>query len=82
MSNIARMRTVKQIVEYFKSVDSCSSISEYYIRTLVKTKQIQTFKTGTKILINLDKLIEYFNSELVEDNESVQEYGKLRRVGD
>lgn len=81
MENIVRMRTIKQCCEYFKSEDPETSISEYYIRILAKQNKVPVFRTGVKQLINLDKLIEYLNGELVE-NEPTKEYGKIRRVGD
>lgn len=77
---IARMRTIKQCFEYFKEVDPESSISEYYLRSLVKQNKIAYFKTGSKFLINLDKLIDYLNGETVEGEQEIQDLGTIRRV--
>lgn len=73
---LAKMRTIRQCYEYFKSQDPESSISEYYLRCLVKQNKVPVFYTGRKRLINLDKLIEYLNSgqEIISD--------KIRRVGE
>ncbi len=40
------------------------------------------FKSGNKRLINLDKLIQYLNSEIREQEPTDKNYGKIRRVGD
>ncbi|MGF7145943.1 hypothetical protein HNQ56_004391 [Anaerotaenia torta] len=80
----ARMRTITQVLEYFKQEDPESSISEYYLRGLIKQGKVPVFYAGRKCLVNLDRLIEYLNSGLPEaEPEPVKkEYGRLRRVGD
>jgi len=83
MANIVRMRTIKQAFIYLKKEDPESSISEYYLRCLVKQKKIPVFNTGVKFLINLDKLIDYLNSEFSEEeNLPFNDYGKLRRISE
>lgn len=82
MAGIARMRTVRQVTEYFKQQDPESCIGEYYIRCLIKQNKIPIFLTGRKQLINLDKLIEYLNGENVKSEPVGQEYGKIRRVNE
>lgn len=77
---LPRMRTVLQCYKYFKQQDPETSISEYYLRRLIKSGEIPIFNTGTKVLINLDKLIEYLNSELEEDQQELEGYGKIRRI--
>lgn len=81
---LARMRTVPQVLEYFRKEDPESSISEYYLRCLVKQNKVPVFHTGRKCLINLDKLIEYLNNELPEGEEAepdpVQKFGVIRKV--
>lgn len=79
---IVRMRTIKQCYEHLHKEDPESSISEYYIRMLVKQNKVPVFLAGRKQLINLDKLIEYLNSEPVEDKPITAQYGVLRRVGE
>jgi hypothetical protein len=74
------MRTISQILEYFKSEDPDTSISEYYLRCLVKQNKIPVFHTGRKQLINLDKLIDYLNSEPAEEEAEQQSYGSIRKV--
>lgn len=81
MSDVARMRTAHQAAEYFKQQDPETNFTEYHINRLIKSRVIPVFKSGRKNLINLDKLIQYLNSESKE-TEPVQEYGKIRRVGE
>lgn len=79
---IARMRTIKQCYEYFKEEDPESCISEYYIRMLAKQNKVPVFYAGRKQLINLDKLIDYLNGEVEEEEPAIQGYGTIRRVGE
>jgi hypothetical protein len=82
LAAIARMRTVAQCVEYFKEQDPETAISDYYIRQLVKKKKFLCLMTGRKMLINLDKLIEYLMSDEEEEteNNTPNDFGKLRKV--
>jgi len=73
------MRTIRQCYEYFKEQDPDSSISEYYLRSLVKQNKVPVFHAGRKQLVNLDKLIEYLNSEYIEQPQQ-RDYGVIRRV--
>lgn len=79
MSDIARMRTAHQAAEYFKQNDPETSFTEYHINRLINTGVIPVFRSGRRKLINLDKLIQYLNSEIVEPV-SNSDYGTIRRV--
>lgn len=87
MAALARMRTVQQIVAYFKNNDPDTVINENAIRRMIKNGDIPVFYAGRKALINLDQIIGYFNSEL-EDLEPLEEqkdkqldsYGRIRKV--
>lgn len=81
MTDLARMRTVKACVEYFKQQDPETSLTEYYLNGLAKQGKIPVFYAGRKRLINLDKLIHYLNNKEVEI-EPIKNYGKLRKVGE
>lgn len=58
---IIRSRTVKECLEYIKTLDPDTAITEWFIRTLCKDNKIQYFASGKKLLINLDNLISYIN---------------------
>lgn len=76
-----RMRTISQVMEHFKQEDPDSSISEYYLRGLIKQEKVPVFYAGRKCLVNLDRLIEYLNSGLPEaDPEPVKNFGVIRKV--
>lgn len=79
---LARMRTAHQAAEYFKHLDPETSFTEYHINRLIKTGVLPVFKSGNKRLINLDKLIQYLNSEIKDQESAGKDYGKIRRVGD
>ncbi|MGN0623916.1 MAG: helix-turn-helix domain-containing protein [Oscillospiraceae bacterium] len=52
---LPRMRTIKQTAEE-------TGLHEYFIRQLVKQDKIKYVKAGRKVLVNLDKLIEYLET--------------------
>lgn len=79
---LARMRTAHQAAEYFKQLDPETSFTEYHINRLIKTGTLPVFKSGNKRLINLDKLIQYLNSEVKDSEPAGNNYGKIRRVGE
>lgn len=49
-----KMRTIRQAAREL-------SLPEYALRRLVKQQKIVYVSTGKKVLINLDKLVEYLN---------------------
>lgn len=55
--NIPQMVTIKRLAEL-------TGLSEYCIRGLCKRNEITTVHTGTKILINYDRFIDYLNGIL------------------
>lgn len=76
-----RMRTVKATVEYFKQQDPETPVNEYMLRRLIKQNKIPVVNAGNKVLINLDRFIEYLNDNVdVQEEETKQEYGMLRKV--
>lgn len=76
-----RLRTVKATVEYFKQEDPETPVNEYMLRRLIKQKRISVVHAGNKVLINLDKFIDYLNNDVRDEQvETVQAYGKLRKV--
>lgn len=77
---MARMRTIKQTMEYLKEQDENTAMTEWNLRQLVKSGQLKTHRAGNKYLINLDFLEKYLNSPEQEEVESFNGYGTLRQV--
>lgn len=71
MAEVVKMRTIRQCAKYFKEVDPETAVTEHALRIMVKEGAIPIFKTGNRHLINLDKLIDYFNCELPDIDEAV-----------
>lgn len=65
-----RIRTIKKAIEELKNEDVNCQLTENALRRMVKENQIPYTKSGTKILIDIDKLsIENLVEEkLVERN--------------
>lgn len=55
---VPRMRTVTEIVEYFKKHDPDTKINQWNVRRMLKAGEIPYEKAGTRYLINLDLFIE------------------------
>ena len=79
MAGIPRMRTIQQCAAYLKEQDPRSCIGEWCIRQMVNRGEIPIIRSGRKILVNLDMLIEYLSGEETEvwkhDNECTAEMG-------
>ncbi len=58
-SKIPHMITISKAAEL-------TGVSYSYIRNLCLTRQIVFVKTGCKYLVNLEKLVEFFNGEQCE----------------
>lgn len=55
MSRVPRMLTIKETAKE-------TGLAEYFIRQLCISGEIVTVKAGSKYLVNLDRLIEYLNT--------------------
>lgn len=77
---MARMRTLKQAVQYLKQQDPGSCVSEWWLRQLAKSGRIKTHKAGSKYLLDLDYLINFLQNPPDEAREDDTSYGKLRKV--
>lgn len=76
-----RMRSIRATAEYFKQEDPETPVNEYMLRRLINQKKISVVYAGNKALINLDKLIDYLNNDVKEEQvETIKDYGKLRKI--
>lgn len=72
------MRTISQTINYLHDKDPNSAISEWYLRTLLRSGKLKHHKAGNKYLINLDYLEEYLKNP--PSNEEDIQKGTLRKV--
>ena len=70
MSGLPRMRTAAQCALYLKSKMIRSAASgEWTIRKMIAQQKFPIVRSGTRILINLDQLLNYLtNGEEVEND--------------
>ena len=54
---LPKMRTIRETAEITKPL----GVSEFMLRRLVREKKIVYVLVGNRVLINLDKLIEFLN---------------------
>ena len=61
-TNTVHLETVPKMVTV-NELAKLVNISTYAIRKLVRANKITYFKSGSKVLINLDKFIDFLNGE-------------------
>ena len=69
MSGLPRMRTAAQCALYLKENDPECCIGEWTIRKMIAQKKFQIVRSGTRILINLDQLLNYLTNGEEVDND-------------
>ena len=77
---MARMRTISQALEYLRKQDPDSAITEWNLRTLLRSGKLKHHKAGNRYLINLDYLEEYFSNPPHDENKTINQLGVLRKV--
>jgi hypothetical protein len=61
--SIPKIRTIGQCLEEIKVIDPETAITEWFLRCLCKANLVKHFMSGTKILVDLNDLLSYFNNE-------------------
>ncbi|MDF2544339.1 MAG: hypothetical protein K0S47_4057 [Herbinix sp.] len=80
---LARMRTAQQVYDEIHKEDPESSVSLWYIRSVIKQGKVPVLKAGTKYPINYDRFCEYLVGDLPEaDLEAAQNFGVIRKVSE
>lgn len=59
---MCRMRSIRDTAKMFKKMDPNTEITESTLRTMIAEGSIPVFKTGTKYLINVDHLLDMFDT--------------------
>jgi hypothetical protein len=79
---MAKIRSIRQAVEYLKEIDSDTGVTENAIRVMVKRGDIPAIKVGCKSLINIDKLIEFLEIQttVIQPKEENDEKYNMRKV--
>lgn len=79
---LAKMRTIKQLVKHYKDNDPESPISEWEVRRLVKSGELKHRIVGnSKVIIDLNYFDEFIKgSNNKEDENPNITYGTLRKV--
>lgn len=61
------VRSIKQAVEYIRKTDPDSAIKVHTIRSWCKEGKVRYLTVGTKILVDLDSLLEYIGQKPKEE---------------
>lgn len=56
---LPRMRNAKQAAEEIRRMDSGTAITEFHVRKIMKRSLVPTIKSGRRLFVDLDMLIEY-----------------------
>lgn len=58
---MARMRTISQTMKYLKEKDPDTSITEWWLRSMLRSGELKSHRAGNKYLVNLDYLELYLS---------------------
>lgn len=61
------MKTVKKCLQAIKETDPETCISEWHIRQLCKSGKVACDYSGSKLYVNFDSLLSYFNRGLTPE---------------
>lgn len=64
---IPRIRTSREALAEVKRLDPRTSLKLHHIQRLMKSGKVQTVRSGNRIFVNLDSLIEYLVQNPVLD---------------
>lgn len=65
---LPRMRTITSAYKEIKELDPNSALTQNQLRVMVKNGDISYAKAGRTILINLDTLLDYLNSQSYQNS--------------
>lgn len=76
---MARMRSIKSTIDYLKTNDPDTAVTEFWLRGLLHSGAVPYHKAGKRFLINLDALEQFLaNPPAEKPEEDIQT--KIRRV--
>lgn len=83
-----RMRTIEETANYFKQIDPDTAITKNCLRSLVKENEIPAAMIGTKYLLSLEAVEDYFIRHAIgenfctgqQDNEGCQRKTRTTRI--
>lgn len=56
-----KLRTIENAYKYIKENDPESDVTKYLIRKLAVQEKVSMTKTGNKVLVDVDSVIDYLN---------------------
>lgn len=80
MSNLPRMRTVRECLKQLHEDDPDTAISEHFVRRLAKTGKIPTLFAGNRTLLNYDALCDFLAEGEPAQQNAERKYGEIRQV--
>ena len=66
-----RTRTIKEAAAYFREADPQTSLTEFAIRSLLKSGKVPCARVGKKYLVSLEALEAFLSGENREANEPI-----------
>jgi len=73
-------RTIKEAAAHFKSVDPQTSLTEYAIRTLLRTGKVPCVRVGKKYLVTIEALEAYLAGSAAVEPARESRAGKEWRI--
>lgn len=80
--HMAKIRSIRQAVEYLKDLDSDTGVTENAIRVMVNRGDIPAIKVGCKSLNNMDKLLEFLEIQttVIQPKEEKDEKYNMHKI--
>lgn len=75
---LPRMRTAQGVLDEIKAQDPGTEVRMYYIRRIIKTKQVPVIEVGRKKLVNVDHVLAFLEAGSIDKEEKT--LGVIRRV--
>ena len=75
--------TIHTSIPTMKTIDETAALlglPKYWVRQKVLNGEIVAVRSGKRYLVNVDKLIEYLNSNTLKPAESAASYGGIKPV--
>lgn len=78
---LPRMRTAQGAYDEIRKADPHTEVTQYYIRTLIKSGAVPHVDAGRKKLVNLDTLMDYL-SDPTPVEPITTTFGGIRRIAE
>ncbi len=74
------MRTIQQTIQYLRTNDPETSVSEWWLRNILKAGKIRHHRAGSNYILDLDVLLVFLSNPPADEPDPAQRYGTIKRI--